>query len=711
MLDKIKRCLLLPYKFLRRLTFSRIRTFFKLLKKEGFGGTWKRLQECIYGTELYRKKYIVNSVKRIKKIEDCEEITFLYQEQPMVSIVIPVYNEFNFTYNCLKSIANMEDSTSYEIILADDHSSDLTREIEKKVKNIRVIRSEENLRFLLNCNHAAKYARGRYILFLNNDTQVQNQWLDALVDLMEKDEKTGMAGSKMIYPDMRLQEAGGIIWKDGTAANYGNRQDPYAPKYNYVREVDYISGASIMIRTSLWKKIGGFDERFAPAYCEDSDLAFAVRKEGYKVVYQPLSVIIHFEGVSNGTDIASGLKQYQVENAVKLYKKWKTEMDRQYPAEAGCFKARERGREKKVIVFVDHYVPTIDCDAGSKTIYEFLQMFIKKGYCIKFVGDNFAQSEPYTTILQQLGIEVLYGDYYQKHIFEWFDENKQFIDFVFLNRPHISIKYIDYFAEKTNIKIIYYGHDLHFLRIKREYELTGDVKKLDESEEWLKKELYLMRHADISYYPSVIEQQEIHKIDPNIRVKAITAYTYDTFRQDIDYDFSKRKGILFVGGFVHEPNQDAVIWFVNEIYPHICRKEKIPFYIVGSHPTVEINRLNGKDGIIVKGFVSDEKLEKLYRECKLVVVPLRYGAGVKGKVVEAMYHGVPIVTTKVGAEGIEAVENAAVIADDEKEFAKTVLKLYHDNAKLAVMAEQSQILIRKYFSMEAVWERIEEDFL
>lgn len=710
MFNKIKKYLLFPYKFLRRLTLSRVKTFFKFLKKEGVHGTWIRLQECIYGTELYRQKYIVNSVKKIENLKDCKEIIFLHQEQPVVSIVIPVYNEFDFTYNCLKSIADIEDTTSYEIILADDHSSDLTKEIEKKVKNIRVIRTETNLRFLLNCNNAARYAKGKYILFLNNDTQVQNHWLDSLVELAEKDEKIGLVGSKLIYPDMRLQEAGGIIWKDGSAANYGNRQDPYAPEYNYVREVDYISGASIMIRTDLWKKIGGFDGRFAPAYCEDSDLAFAVRKEGYKVVYQPLSVIIHFEGISNGIDTNSGLKKYQIENAAKLYEKWKVELDKQYPAEECYFKARERSRERKVVVFIDHYVPAIDCDAGSRTIYEFLQMFVIKGYCVKFVGNNFAQNEPYTTMLQQLGIEVLYGDYYQKHIFDWFDENKQFIDFVFLNRPHIAIDYIDYFVEKTQIKIIYYGHDLHSLRIKREYELTGNVEKLEESKEWLKKELYLMRHADISYYPSVIEEEEIHKMDPSINVKSITAYTYDTFLQDIDYDFSKREGILFVGGFVHEPNLDAVLWFVKNIYPFIYAKEKIPFYIVGSHPTLEIRRLDGRDGVIVKGFVSDEELRQLYRKCKLIVVPLRYGAGVKGKVVEALYNGVPIVTTSVGAEGIEEIENAAVVVDDEKEFANTVVGLYNDNACLASMAEQSQILIKKYFSMDTVWARISEDF-
>src|SRR5699024_4776423 len=160
------------------------------------------------------------------------------------------------------------------------------------------------------------------ILFLNNDTQVTEGWLSSLVKLIESDSTIGMVGSKLVYPDGRLQEAGGIIWSDGSGWNYGRMDDPDKPEYNYVKDVDYISGASIMIRRELWEQIGGFDVRYTPAYCEDADLAFEVRKAGYRVVYQPLSKVIHFEGVSNGTDVnGTGLKRYQVENFKKLKEK------------------------------------------------------------------------------------------------------------------------------------------------------------------------------------------------------------------------------------------------------------------------------------------------------------------------------------------------------------------------------------------------------
>ena len=128
------------------------------------------------------------------------------------------------------------------------------------------------------------------------------------------------------------------------AWNYGRGQSADKPEFNYVKEVDYISGCSIMIRTALWREIGGFDERFAPAYCEDSDLAFAVRAHGYKVLYQPDSVVVHYEGVSNGTDLSAGQKQYQIENQKKLYQKWRSVLEREnYPQAQQVFRARERG--------------------------------------------------------------------------------------------------------------------------------------------------------------------------------------------------------------------------------------------------------------------------------------------------------------------------------------------------------------------------------
>lgn len=642
------------------------------------------------------------------------KLNFPVEEHPEVSIIIPVYNQIHYTYLCLASILEHTKDVSYEILIADDVSSDATEHLGEFVSNITVCRNETNQGFLRNCNNAAKSARGRYVMFLNNDTQVTEGWLSSLVNLIKSDPSIGMVGSKLVYPDGRLQEAGGIIWSDGSGWNYGRLDNPDKAEYNYVKDVDYISGAAILLSNELWKQIGGFDERYAPAYCEDSDLAFEVRKAGYRVVYQPLSKVIHFEGVSNGTDVnGGGLKRYQVENSEKLKEKWKEEFKNQCvnTGNPNPFRVRERSTGKPVILVVDHYVPTFDKDAGSKTTFQYLKMFLKKGYVVKFVGDNYLHEEPYTTVLQQMGIEVLYGQEYLTGIWDWLDKNGKEINVAYLNRPHIAAKYVDYIAEHTGIKIIYYGHDLHFLREFREYELTGDVQKKRDSEYWKSIEFALMHKAAVSYYPSVVEEEAIHDVDETINVKAITAYVYDTFLENLNMDFAKREGLLFVGGFAHPPNADAVLWFAKEIFPMIREKLDVNFYVVGSRVTEEIKALEQPgSGIIVRGFVSEEELSELYRNCRIVVVPLRYGAGVKGKVVEAIYNGAPIVTTSVGSEGIPGVEDVLLVEDKPEDFAGAVAELYTDEKRLCELCARTQEYIKDHFSVDAAWEVVREDF-
>lgn len=689
-----------PIQFLSKCTPKKVAKFFKTLHQEGVEGTSRKLDDCL----LYPQG-VVSSLKispvdiQVQKAkDDYAPLQVPKWEKPEVSIIIPVYNQFEYTYACVESIIRNSGEVSYEILIADDCSTDLTEQIDDIIGGLHTIHNEKNLRFLLNCNHAAKQARGEYILFLNNDTQVQENWLEPLVSLMQKDPSIGMTGSKLVYPDGRLQEAGGILWSDGSAWNYGNRSDPNAPEYNYVKEVDYISGASICIRRELWEEIGGFDERFVPAYCEDSDLAFEVRRHGYKVVYQPLSVVVHFEGVSNGTDVASGQKAYQVVNQKKFFEKWQQILTQDhYPNGEKVFLARERGRNAKVLLMVDHYVPQYDKDAGSRTVFQYLKLFAESGYHVKFIGDNFFPHQPYTQVLQQMGVEVLYGNWYAKNWKEWLRENGGCIEYAFLNRPHISVKYIDEVRKYTKAFIAYYGHDLHFLREYREYELTGDKGHLQDSVEWKEKELALMRKADIAYYPSVVEEQEIHRIAPEVNVKAIPAYLFADV-PDADYSASSRQDVMFIGGFGHRPNVDAVVWLAKEIMPRLNTSlPGLVVHILGSNPPKEVTDLQ-TENLRIEGFVTDERLEQYYRECRMAIVPLRYGAGIKGKVVEAMRYGMPVLTTSVGAEGMIGAEGILAVEDTPEDFAARFVSLYEDHAALERVSRQEVAYIRENYS-------------
>lgn len=622
-------------------------------------------------------------------------------KEPKVSIVIPCYNQFGHTYNCIKSIADSCAALSYEVIVADDNSSDETSVVEQIVEGVRVSRNKTNLRFLLNCNRAAEMARGEYIVFLNNDTLVAENWLESMLELMEADGEIGLAGSKLVFANGQLQEAGGIIWADGSGWNYGRGQDPDLPEFNYVKEVDYISGCSIMIRAALWREIGGFDEQYAPAYYEDADLAFEVRRHGYKVVYQPASRVTHFEGVSNGTDLSAGQKQYQKRNHAIFIDKWREELSvNHYPCAQHLLRARDRTKNKKIAVFVDHYIPTFDRDAGSRTIYEYIELFMERGYHVILIPDNFYRSEPYADIYEQKGVEVLYGPYYSLHYLDWIRENGPELDVFFLNRPHIAMHYIDAIRTDTRAEVLYYGVDLHFLREQRQYEITKDPELPFSIARSKILEFELMHKSDCSFYPSYVEEETVREIDPSINVLTLPVFIYPALER-APYALANRRDLMFVGGFDHLPNRDAMVWFVQEVLPLVWRREPdITFHIMGSNPPEEVQALAGP-GVRVHGYVSAETLESYYRKCRLSVVPLRYGAGIKGKVIEAMGSGIPVLTTSIGAEGIRDAGRFLAVEDEAEGFAARLCALYGDEKTLAGMASGGYDYIEATFSKQA----------
>ncbi|MDH4264510.1 MAG: glycosyltransferase family 2 protein, partial [Deltaproteobacteria bacterium] len=322
------------------------------------------------------------SIKNIK-LEEVEFLEFPRFQQPVVSVIIPVWNKWEYTYNCLCSLLKYTDKVPYEIIIVNNASDDETPQMLAKVRNIWVINNETNFGFTEACNIGAKASTGEFLLFLNNDTEVRKGWLSAMINLAKIDKSIGLIGGKLIYPDGKLQEAGGIVWNDpeNLAFIYGKYDDPNKWEYNFVKEVDYCSGACILVRKDLFKKVGLFDTRFAPAYFEDTDLAFRIRELGYKVMYQPKAEIIHFEGLSAGTDTLQGVKKYQIVNQNKFYDKWRSVLENgHFPSGKEIFSAQDRSKGKKVILFIDHYIPHYDKDAGSFITFEYLKIFIGMGF-------------------------------------------------------------------------------------------------------------------------------------------------------------------------------------------------------------------------------------------------------------------------------------------------------------------------------------------
>ncbi|BBD54337.1 glycoside hydrolase family 99-like domain-containing protein [Planktothrix agardhii] len=254
-------------------------------------------------------------------------LNFSNFKQPKVSIIIPVFNQIKYTIECLTSVKKYTSDINYEIIVIDDCSEDETESILKEIENITYLRNTENLGFLLSCNKAYQKASGEYLVILNNDVQVTNNWLSPLIETCEKFTDVGIVGPKIIYPNGYLQEAGTRINRDGSTQLIGLNDDPNLPRYNYIREVEYCSGACLLVKTALFKAVGGFDPIYQPAYYEDADLNFRIRSQGYKTYYQPNSTVIHHLSVSSDVLPCSYKMMMTQRNKHKFCERWQEKLE------------------------------------------------------------------------------------------------------------------------------------------------------------------------------------------------------------------------------------------------------------------------------------------------------------------------------------------------------------------------------------------------
>lgn len=634
-------------------------------------------------------------------LELIEGVSFKKVKVPSVSIIIPAFNKAEYSASCLRSIAlNLgEGSPSYEVVLVDNGSSDSTPVL-KKIKNLVYVHNKKNLGFVGGCNSGLAVARGKYVVYLNNDAEVDKNWLSTLFATIEADTSIGIVGSKIVYPNGVLQEAGGIIFKDAGGLNYGKFDSAESYQYNYVRDVDYCSGASIIIRRSLMNKLGGFDVLYHPAYYEDTDLSFKVRKEGLRVVYQPDSVIYHIEGGTAGTNTNSGFKKFQVINKEKFEKRWSKTLQSSHVVEADYFLGRDRSGDKLALI-IEESVPTPDKDSGSVRMVAMIKGLQQLGYKVTFWPNNLEAKTPYTHDLQQLGVEVVYGNV---DFMQYARLYGHYYDLVIMSRPEICARYVSICRNLfTNASLVYDTVDLHYVRLKRQAEVeTTDQERLIEQSHWYEiLEKGLMERVDATL---VVSEKEVEILkEEGVKANiAVISNIHEIHEPSYKIGFSKRKNIIFVGNYAHLPNRDAIKWFVSEIFPQVRTSlPDIKLHIVGANMPTDMERSLAGKNIIIDGYVSDERLAELLDSSRIFVAPLRYGAGVKGKIGQAIEHGVPVVTTSIGAEGMYLTHRESCVqSDDPAGFAAGIVDLYKDTVLWSAIRNSAKQSLKTHFSSD-----------
>jgi GT2 family glycosyltransferase/SAM-dependent methyltransferase len=695
-MNKFKKIKSYTLKFIFYLKLNGLKkTFFKVFN---FIFKKKNINNKVFNF-IFKKKNINNYDNLIKNISQ-KKINFPFYSKPLVSIIICVYGKIDYTLNCLKSILEAKVKLSYEIIIIDDCSPDLTHKELKKINNIKLYKNSENLGFIKSCNFAAKKAIGEYLVFLNNDTLVTENWLEELYLTFSNFNKVGLVGSKLIYPNGALQEAGGIIFKDASGWNYGNGQDKDHIDYNYARDVDYCSGASIMILKKIFEDLGGFDEYYLPAYYEDTDLAFKVRKKGFRVIYQPLSEVIHYEGVTSGKDLNSGVKKYQLINQNKFFTRYQNSLNHHFNNGENLQLAIDKFSHKSVLV-VDTTTPTPDRDSGSIDTFNKLMFLKNYGFKVTFIPlHNFAKINGYTKNLQKIGIKCVYHPYFNKdNIKNFFKNPNNSFDLILVNREEnfntfhsLKKKYF------LNSKLWLHNVDLNFIRLTRQARVEKNFQLIKYAKKIKLSEILNNKNADISTVVSNFEKDYFQK-------KKIQCELLPLFREknkEKIKTFKQRQGIVFVAGFNHLPNQDALVYFLDEILPLLNKSlPDVKFSVLGNNlPNKLKKKIYENRNCNYFENLSNIELDNTLNEHKIGIAPLRYGAGIKGKIVTYIANDLPFIASNIALEGMNISNQKQFLYNSNLDFVQKIIQLYTDEDLYSKVKKEISILYDQNFSEE-----------
>lgn len=631
-------------------------------------------------------KWLEEKTRELNAFLNSGEEMELASESPQIAVILVLHNKAGFTFACLRSLQQYA-GVPLQLILADNASIDATPALLQRVKGADIIRNTENLHFVRACNQALQLVRAPYVLFLNNDTEIHEHALTEALRVFSRYPDCGAVGAKIVNYDGRLQEAGNIIYQDGSCRSYGRGASPEAPEYNFMRSTDYCSGAFLLTPTALIRAHGGFDSRFEPAYYEETDYCMWLWEKGHRVIYNPFVQISHVEFGSGSSHSAI---QLQKANQQKFREKHFERLRHHFPTDAAWLLharfgagARTHTRTKGSILFVDDRVPHRHLGSGAPRANFILNTLAELGYRVSFLPLMYPQREDRTYCYSDIHpeIEVLsgaglygFGDLLQSR--------QGYFDTIWISRPdnmrrlHTLLRP---FAD--TLRIIYDCEAIFAARnaLKERVLKLPATSPTETEQDLLKEELNLSRIADQVIVVSeqdgaVFRQHGIDRLQVLGHALELKAGTQA---------FGARSGLLFTGNmdFDNSPNADSVIWFVREVFPEIRRQlPDIQLHLAGSCKAASLADLSAEEGVLFHGRLEEPALDTLFGQSRVFVAPTRFAAGIPYKVHHAAAHGLPAVITPLlaGQLGWENEKQALVCEADPQTFAAGVIRLYRD---------------------------------
>ena len=595
---------------------------------------------------------------------------FARAQEPTLSIVVLTYNRAEYTYRCLESVLRHSD-LAYELIIVDNASRDDTHQLLERLENVSILRNSVNVGFGEGCNQAARISRGDYLLLLNNDAMLTIGCLRALVETITRVPDCGAVGCKIVTLDGRLQEAGSIIWGDGTTQGYGRDGSPDAPEVSYLREVDYCSAACLLVRADVWERTKGFDPRYYPAYFEDADLCMSIRSLGLRVLYQPAAVALHQEYSSSSPAEA---RMLMLRNRAHFAEKWAHELAaRPLAATGNVLRARDRSG-RAAVLFIDDRIDSPDFGAGMPRTWQILTMLAELPYQVTYVPlyDPTPQ-EPWLTKLQQMGIEGMT----EVLDFEQFAKQRAgFYTILIVSRRHNMSRVYSILRQCfPGATLVYDAEALYFVR-EELHAAALEIPYPADGQQQRGVETTLLRAADLIVTVSEHEQNMITSLAPELSGR-VSVWGHPAEVRPTPSPFAARSGLLFVGSFpfADSPNEHAVRWFLDRVFPAVARQLACTFHIVGRAPGALRRRASGS--VTFAGFVPD--LEAEFDRHRVFVVPHQFSAGIPLKLIEAMSRGIPAVVSELTARQLGLGDGDVVlIGRTPEEFAHKIVNLYCD---------------------------------